>query len=109
MLFSTMIDVAIIGLLFATMGYAYHVSMRLRSLTEALREIEPIVVDFSESVDRSERCAQMISKKLASITTSDEHEPLIGDASIQKQEALKKSREEMILAFFSPSHKSASA
>ncbi|KAF0674627.1 flagellar motor switch protein [Profundibacterium mesophilum] len=49
-----LIDGMILLLLAGTLGYAFLVDRRVRTLMEALRELQPMVGKFSAAVDRSE-------------------------------------------------------
>ncbi|MEM9592594.1 MAG: flagellar motor switch protein [Pseudomonadota bacterium] len=49
-----LIDAIILGLLVATISYAFLVERRLRALKETLGELEPAIGEFSRAVDRSE-------------------------------------------------------
>ena len=51
---SHLIDFAILLLLAGVLGYAYLVDRRVRHLVSVLREMAPMVDEFSAAVDRSE-------------------------------------------------------
>ncbi|GAA4228904.1 flagellar motor switch protein [Sagittula sp. NFXS13] len=51
---SFLIDIAILVLLVGTLTYAWLVDRRVRTLMHVLREMEPMIGDFSAAVDRSE-------------------------------------------------------
>lgn len=68
---TNLIDVAILALLTATVGYAFFVERRVRALMQALAELQPTVIAFSEAVDRSEDSVE----KLRSTTASAQSAP----------------------------------
>ena len=51
---SLIVDLIILGLLVGTLGYAYIVDRRVQKLMRALHDLEPLIGDFSNAVDRSE-------------------------------------------------------
>lgn len=51
---STLLDMAIILLLIASLGYGFIVNRRVNRLMEALTEIDPLVREFSRAVDKTE-------------------------------------------------------
>ena len=51
---SVLIDALILGLLVATIGYAFLVERRVRGLMKALADVYPAISAFSDAVDRSE-------------------------------------------------------
>ena len=57
-------DILILGLLAATVGYAFVVERRVRALMHALTELQPTVNAFSNAVDRTEGSVD----KLRSVT-----------------------------------------
>ena len=48
---ATIIDSLIVVLLIGSIGYGYVVSMKLRKLTATLKQLEPLVEQFSSAVD----------------------------------------------------------
>ncbi|MCA0922638.1 flagellar motor switch protein [Pseudooceanicola nanhaiensis] len=52
---SFLIDMIILALLAGTLIYAFLVDRRVRMLMAALRDMQPLVANFSEAVDRSEK------------------------------------------------------
>lgn len=66
-----LIDIAILGLLTATVGYAFFVERRVRALMQALSDLQPTVLAFSDAVDRSEDSVA----KLKSTTQGQEGAP----------------------------------
>jgi hypothetical protein len=52
---ATIIDSLIVVLLIGSIGYGYVVSMKLRKLTATLKQLEPLVEQFSSAVDKSEQ------------------------------------------------------
>ncbi|GHF36074.1 flagellar motor switch protein [Seohaeicola zhoushanensis] len=57
---SHLIDFAILILLAGVLGYAYLVDRRVRNLVIVLREMAPMVDEFSAAVDRSESSVSAI-------------------------------------------------
>lgn len=55
-----LIDIVILALLVGTVGYVFLVERRVRALMEALRELEPMVGEFSAAVDKSESSVGML-------------------------------------------------
>ena len=51
---SLLIDIVILALLAGVLGYAYLVDRRVRDLVTVLRDLEPVVDEFSAAVDKSE-------------------------------------------------------
>lgn len=51
---STMIDAMILVLLAGTLAYAFLLDRRVRALMSVLRDLEPLVGQFSSAVDKSE-------------------------------------------------------
>ncbi len=54
------IDIAILVLLVGTLTYAWVVDRRVRSLMRVLRDMEPMIGNFSEAVDRSESTVSVL-------------------------------------------------
>lgn len=52
---SFLIDMLILALLAGTLVYAFLVDRRVRVLMSVLRDMQPLVTNFSEAVDRTER------------------------------------------------------
>lgn len=55
-----LIDMIILLSLAGTLGYAFLVDRKLRSLMEALRTLEPVVGQFSAAVDRTENSVRSL-------------------------------------------------
>lgn len=51
---SLLIDFVILALLAGVLCYAYLVDRRVRNLVQVLRQLEPVVNEFSAAVDKSE-------------------------------------------------------
>lgn len=64
---ATIIDSVIVLLLIGSIGYGYIVSMKLRKLMATLKQLEPLVEEFSTAVDKSE---QSVSHMRESIETA---------------------------------------
>lgn len=69
------IDVLILGLLVATIVYAFLVERRVRALTNSLRELEPMVMQFSNAVDRSESSVVMLRSAATDVQLADQGRP----------------------------------
>lgn len=63
------IDMIILLSLAGTLGYAFLVDRKLRSLMEALRTLEPVVGQFSEAVDRTESSVRSLQADEAARAT----------------------------------------
>lgn len=57
---SLVIDIALLVLLVGTLAYAFIVERRVRVMMQALRELEPLVGEFSAAVDRSESTVSVL-------------------------------------------------
>jgi len=57
---SYLIDVAILVLLVGTLAYAYLVDRRVKALLAVLKDMGPVVGQFSEAVDKSENSVSML-------------------------------------------------
>lgn len=64
-----LIDAIILGLLVATISYAFLVERRLRTLKETLGELEPVIGEFSRAVDRSEGSVEKLRTAAANLKT----------------------------------------
>lgn len=64
-----LIDAIILGLLVATIGYAFLVERRLRTLKETLGELQPVIDEFSRAVDRSEGSVENLRTAAANLIT----------------------------------------
>lgn len=67
-----LIDAIILGLLVATISYAFLVERRLRTLKETLGELEPVIGEFSRAVDRGEGSVEKLRTAAANLKTSTE-------------------------------------
>lgn len=68
-----LIDTLILALLAGTLGYAFLVDRRVRGLMHALRDLQPIVGEFSAAVDKSESSVAALRH-----ATDRMDEPVIG-------------------------------
>lgn len=57
---SYLIDVAILVLLVGTLGYAYLVDRRVKALLAVLKDMGPVVGQFSDAVEKSENSVSML-------------------------------------------------
>lgn len=73
-----LIDLVILALLAGTLAYAFLVDRRVRNLVRVLRELEPVVGEFSAAVDKSEdsvSALRNISRSLEEGGTPARREP----------------------------------
>ena len=66
---SLLIDLVILALLAGVLGYAFMVDRRVRRLVAVLREMEPMIDDFSAAVDKSESSVSAMKSLTQSIET----------------------------------------
>lgn len=59
-------DIVLIGLLFASIGYGFLISRKVRQLIQFLKELEPLINEYSEAVERSEASLSQLKTKLQS-------------------------------------------
>ncbi|MEL6312488.1 MAG: hypothetical protein AAFO63_13005 [Pseudomonadota bacterium] len=64
-----LIDAIILGLLVATISYAFIVERRLRTLKETLSELAPVIDEFSRAVDRGEGSVEKLRAAAANLKT----------------------------------------
>lgn len=57
---SYLIDIAILVLLVGTLAYAYLVDRRVKALMAVLKDMGPVVGQFSDAVDKSEGSVSML-------------------------------------------------
>lgn len=83
---SLLIDFVILALLAGVLGYAYLVDRRVRNLVEVLRQLEPVVNDFSAAVDKSENSVSTMKAMTETIAQKvrrrTEHEPERADVDV---------------------------
>ena len=66
---SYLIDILILALLAGTLGYAFIVDRRVRTLMAVLKEMEPVVGKFSEAVDKSESSVSLLKQMAEKVRT----------------------------------------
>lgn len=66
---SFLIDVLILVLLGGTLGYAFLVDRRVRMLMSVLKEMEPMVGQFSQAVEKSESSVSMLKAMTEKVRT----------------------------------------
>ena len=71
---SLLIDGTIMVLLIGALCYAYLVDMRVRRLVAALRDLAPMIEEFSEAVDKSESSASAIKHATHALQTQSERQ-----------------------------------
>ncbi len=62
---ATITDILIIVLLAGSVGYGVMISRRVQKLMASLEELEPLVREFSEAVDKSETSVNALRDNLA--------------------------------------------
>jgi hypothetical protein len=62
---ATITDILIIVLLAGSVGYGVMISRRVQKLMASLEELEPLVREFSEAVDKSESSVNALRDNLA--------------------------------------------
>jgi hypothetical protein len=61
---ATIIDGIIIALLLGSIAYGYSVSRRVQTLMAALKELEPLVQEFSTAVDKTEASVDQLRENI---------------------------------------------
>ena len=61
---ATLTDIFIIALLFGAIGYGWFVSRKVQVLMAALKEMEPLVKEFSMAVDKTEDSVNQLKLNL---------------------------------------------
>lgn len=61
---ATITDILIIALLAGSIGYGVMISRRVQKLMSSLEELEPLVREFSEAVDKSETSVAALRQNL---------------------------------------------
>ena len=67
---ATIIDGVIILLLMGSIGYGYMVSRRVRALTAMLKDLEPLVEEFSSAVNKSENSVSQMRESIDAVERS---------------------------------------
>jgi hypothetical protein len=62
---ATIIDGIIILMLAGAISYGYYVSRKVQRLMSVLSELEPLVLEFSDAVDKSEESVDQMKQNLA--------------------------------------------
>ena len=75
---SLLIDLVILALLVGVLGYAVLVDRRVRRLVAVLREMEPMIDDFSAAVDKSETSVSAMKSLTRTFETRAAREALDG-------------------------------
>lgn len=70
---ATIIDGVIIVLLVGSIGYGYSVSRKVRQLMATLKELEPLVNEFSSAVDKTEHSVHLMRENIE--VAEQVHEP----------------------------------
>lgn len=82
---SFLIDVLILVLLGGTLGYAFLVDRRVRMLMSVLKEMEPMVGQFSQAVEKSESSVSMLKAMTEKVRTQPAANSALAAASTQQQ------------------------
>lgn len=61
---ATLTDIVIIALLFGAIGYGWYVSRKVQVLMAALKDMEPLVKEFSMAVDKTEDSVNQLKLNL---------------------------------------------
>lgn len=59
-------DIVLIGLLFASIAYGFLISRKVKQLIQFLKELEPLINEYSDVVERSEASLSQLKTKLES-------------------------------------------
>ncbi len=108
---ATIIDTVTIGLLIGSITYGYLVSRKVRLLMATLRELEPLVVEFSSAVDKSEHSVAKMRENITVAERRPEPAPEPAEAAFSSRRAAPSSAEvtglrvmrdkkELVRAFF---------
>ena len=109
---ATIIDSLIVVLLIGSIGYGYVVSMKLRKLTATLKQLEPLVEQFSSAVDKSEQSVHHMRESIETAQRAPPPPPEETAASFASRRATKQApaerngvrvvrdKKEMVRAFF---------
>ncbi len=78
---ATLTDIFIIALLLGAIGYGWYVSRKVQVLMAALKEMEPLVKEFSSAVDKTEDSVNQLKLNLEEpvqpeMTEEEEDEPM---------------------------------
>lgn len=71
---ATLTDLLIIALLTGAIAYGYYVSRKVHVLMGALKELEPLINEYSQAVDKSEASVAAMKQNL-------EERPMFDDAA----------------------------
>ena len=71
---ATLTDMLIIALLAGAIAYGYYVSRKVQVLMSALKELEPLVTEYSKAVDKSEASVSAMKQSLEEQPMFDEEE-----------------------------------
>lgn len=78
---SLLIDLSILALLAGTLGYAFLVDRRVRNLVRVLRDLEPVVGEFSAAVDKSEDSVTQLRSMARNLEQAPRREPAVSSAA----------------------------
>lgn len=75
---ATLTDLLIIALLTGAIAYGYYVSRKVHVLMGALKELEPLINEYSQAVDKSEASVAAMKQNLEArpMVEDDEDEPM---------------------------------
>lgn len=72
---ATVIDSVIIVLLIGSIAYGYMVSRKVRILMATLKDLEPLVLEFSSAVDKSEESVHQMRESIEAAEASPWMQP----------------------------------
>ena len=78
---ATITDILIILLLAGSVGYGVMISRRVQKLMASLEELEPLVREFSEAVDKSETSVNALRDNLAEGLAAQEQDATDDDST----------------------------
>lgn len=76
---ATLTDFLIIAMLVGAIAYGYYVSRKVQVLMGALKELEPLITEYSQAVDKSEASVAALKQNLdkrPSFVEEEEDEPM---------------------------------
>jgi biopolymer transport protein ExbB/TolQ len=100
------IDLVTIALLIASVAYYFVAAFKLRNLTAALRELEPLITAFSLAVDKSEVSVNKFKENLENTQPEPEENSMSaifsrsGKTTTPSEEQANQKRIELVQSFF---------
>ncbi len=78
---ATLTDIVIIALLIGSLGYGWYISRKVQVLMAALKQLEPLVQEFSSAVDKTEESVHQLKLNL-----QDPPQPSHADAPFAQED-----------------------